>query len=79
MSDIIDIANEHAERHREDALRNFDARRAQRDGGGPRRGDNRCELCGDEIPAARLAVLPHASMCVDCQGFSEQKQQGQRR
>lgn len=26
-----------------------------------------CEICGDQIPAERLEVLPHARLCVPCQ------------
>ena len=25
-----------------------------------------CRTCGEEIPAARLLVMPHATTCVDC-------------
>jgi DnaK suppressor protein len=27
-----------------------------------------CQDCGDEIPAPRLAAMPYAEFCVDCQG-----------
>jgi len=30
-----------------------------------------CEICGRRIPAARLKVMPTASMCVSCQGELE--------
>lgn len=29
-----------------------------------------CEVCGSEIPRARLEVRPAASTCVDCAGIS---------
>lgn len=25
-----------------------------------------CKVCGDDIPAARLRAIPHATTCVDC-------------
>ena len=25
-----------------------------------------CKTCGEQIPAARLRVMPHATTCVDC-------------
>lgn len=30
-----------------------------------------CEACGREIPAARLRMLPNATMCVSCQHETE--------
>ena len=30
-----------------------------------------CLACGEEIPTARLAVLPNACLCVDCQEDAE--------
>ncbi|PJK01404.1 molecular chaperone DnaK [Lysobacteraceae bacterium NML75-0749] len=32
-----------------------------------------CACCGDEIPAARLAVLPATTLCVDCAEAQEQR------
>lgn len=32
-----------------------------------------CEMCGDGIPMARLAALPYATSCVNCQRISEQQ------
>ncbi len=29
-----------------------------------------CESCGEAIPAARLEVMPSATLCVDCQASS---------
>lgn len=31
----------------------------------------RCETCGAEIPDARLEALPHARLCIKCQGDLE--------
>lgn len=33
-----------------------------------------CVDCGHGIPAERLAVMPQASRCVDCQGELEQNE-----
>ena len=30
-----------------------------------------CLDCNDEIPAARLAALPHCTRCIDCQTLYE--------
>jgi RNA polymerase-binding protein DksA len=30
-----------------------------------------CQSCGSEIGAARLAALPHAALCIECQARSE--------
>ncbi|HSH69060.1 MAG TPA: TraR/DksA family transcriptional regulator [Deferrisomatales bacterium] len=32
-----------------------------------------CEECGDEIGAARLQILPHTVLCVDCKATEEQQ------
>ena len=31
-----------------------------------------CEACGEEIGAARLRLLPHARLCVECKATEEQ-------
>jgi RNA polymerase-binding transcription factor DksA len=31
----------------------------------------RCEDCGEKIPAARLEVLPHTPLCVECAARQE--------
>ncbi|WP_432460814.1 TraR/DksA C4-type zinc finger protein [Agarivorans sp. QJM3NY_25] len=35
-----------------------------------------CEDCFAPIPAARLAVLPRANRCIDCQSIKERHEQG---
>jgi phage/conjugal plasmid C-4 type zinc finger TraR family protein len=30
-----------------------------------------CDQCGDNIPPARLKLVPHAKLCVDCQSSQE--------
>ncbi len=32
-----------------------------------------CEECGDEIGAARLQILPHTVLCVECKAIEEQQ------
>lgn len=32
-----------------------------------------CEECGEEIGLARLRVLPHAVLCVECKAIEEQE------
>lgn len=34
-------------------------------------GDDHCQACGEPIPAARLAALPGAPRCADCQQIHE--------
>ncbi len=36
--------------------------------------DGSCQDCGEQIGQARLAVLPSAARCVDCQTVHEKKQ-----
>lgn len=38
-----------------------------------------CRDCGDEIPLARLEVMPWAAFCVDCQDARSEKNVGRRR
>lgn len=38
-----------------------------------------CRDCGDEIPLARLQVMPWAAFCVDCQDARSGKRDGRRR
>ncbi len=33
-----------------------------------------CQRCGEEIPAARLQALPHATLCIECQTRLERAQ-----
>jgi DnaK suppressor protein len=37
-----------------------------------------CEACGDEIPAKRLAAVPWAPRCRDCQELAEQEAAAER-
>jgi phage/conjugal plasmid C-4 type zinc finger TraR family protein len=61
VSDVIDSANELAQRHLDAAL----AARPR-----PvmlRHMTDECVDCGDEIPPARRAAIPDAAYCVPCQ------------
>lgn len=39
----------------------------------PGSADGTCEDCGEQIGAARLAAMPSASRCIECQGIHEQR------
>ncbi|WP_413207779.1 TraR/DksA family transcriptional regulator [Rhodospirillum sp. A1_3_36] len=64
MADDGDRAQAAMERHLAQAL-SAHSRRPQVNGNGI------CRDCGCEIPAERLAVLPWAARCVDCQDDHE--------
>ena len=34
-----------------------------------------CLLCDEPVPEARQKILPHATLCVDCQRIEEQRNQ----
>jgi phage/conjugal plasmid C-4 type zinc finger TraR family protein len=36
-------------------------------------GTRRCEVCGEDIPAARRALMPSATTCVTCQEAREHR------
>lgn len=38
----------------------------------------KCTTCGEEIPAARIRILPNTTICVDCAQARENKGQFQR-
>lgn len=79
--DEIDLAQDYEAMHREIALREHFRRRnsESRDpglhpkGAGP--GERRiCRDCGEEIETARLAVMPFAVRCTQCQGIKERRE-----
>jgi phage/conjugal plasmid C-4 type zinc finger TraR family protein len=74
--DDIDLANEHAEMHRQHALRaHFSTRPVREDGQDQKLfGPRLCIDCGEEIETARLHALPYAVRCVDCQAKKERRQ-----
>lgn len=65
MSDIIDRANELAELQRDEALEAHRRRSTTTNQAGISAG--LCIRCGDVIDPRRLAALPMASRCIDCQ------------
>jgi DnaK suppressor protein len=65
MSDVIDLAQDYEERHREAALAaHRAAHHAPAATSAPVARD--CRSCGDPIPAERLAAQPDAQECVPC-------------
>lgn len=82
--DEIDHAQQHEAMHREIALREHFRRRdnylergrnpgLHPKGAGP--GERRiCRDCGEEIQPARLAAMPFAVRCIECQGIKERRE-----
>ena len=62
--DDMDVAQEREQLDRELALQAMRSRLASDDAGS---GNGVCEGCGEEIDPRRLAAMPHASRCVECQ------------
>ena len=60
MVDLVDSAQKHEHRLRQEAL----ARAAARH---PGTGRAECAECGEPIPPERRSAVPHAETCVDCQ------------
>lgn len=71
MSDDADAAQLVEERERSASLAALRRGPAE-----PRRrkAEPYCETCGDEIEGERLAVLPHARRCLQCQEARERLQ-----
>lgn len=63
MTDIVDIANDLAQRERDDALAAHHARRPAQASGSSR--GRCCVDCGRAIPAKRLEANPAATRCID--------------
>ena len=68
MGDVIDRANDLAERERESALAAACASLAT----GP--GSAECRECGDAIPPDRRKALPATTMCVGCAEIAEARE-----
>lgn len=68
MTDEIDRAQDAAEAFRADALRRHQAKALRAT---PRGEKRRCEDCGELIPVARVAAVPAAVCCIDCQELRE--------
>lgn len=88
--DDIDLANDHAEMFRTNALRDHFAGigcAGEYDGNTPRggalphgraaSGPHCCIDCGDPIAAARLKAAPHAVRCIECQTEFERDHGGE--
>ncbi|HHM7506314.1 TPA: TraR/DksA C4-type zinc finger protein [Pseudomonas aeruginosa] len=65
MSDIVDLANDYAERELADRL--YARVRYV--------GDSlpECEDCGEEIPVARRSIVPGVRKCQDCAELAERR------
>lgn len=63
MADDVDMAQGHAERYLESAIRGI-SRCLEVDPAAP--SARACEECGSDIPADRLKALPAARLCVEC-------------
>ena len=72
MGDIIDMAQAREERERENALRARELRARATCGVSNEGGV--CPDCGDAIEPQRLAVIPNAVRCADCQGAREEQE-----
>lgn len=69
--DIIDEGNRIAERYLSEAIAAIlsQPKETQR----VKDGKVLCVDCGEEIPAARLRLVPHCIRCVDCQEDFEEE------
>ena len=65
MADDADIAAEHEEAHRVEALRMSMRQRLTT-------GNGTCRLCGDAVESARLQALPKATHCSECASAIEE-------
>jgi phage/conjugal plasmid C-4 type zinc finger TraR family protein len=68
MSDLIDLANDHA-----DYLLQVSIAQHQRRTAGHAASAEWCESCGVDIPEARRAAVPGCQTCIDCQQLRERR------
>lgn len=68
MSDVIDVANDHA-----DYLLQLSIAQHQRRTAGQATSAEFCEACGDDIPQARRLAAPGCQLCIDCQQLRERR------
>lgn len=76
--DIVDLALQAEERHRDNALARIRAQRQlPKFTAAPRSGDGpvECQDCCNIINKKRLAVIPGATRCTECQGRYERRKQ----
>ena len=68
MSDVIDVANDHA-----DYLLQVSIAQHQRRTAGQATSAEFCEACGDDIPQARRVAVPGCQLCIYCQQLRERR------
>lgn len=68
MSDVIDVANDHA-----DYLLQVSITQHQRRTAGQATSAEFCESCGVDIPEARRLASPGCQTCIDCQQLRERR------
>jgi phage/conjugal plasmid C-4 type zinc finger TraR family protein len=68
VSDVIDLANEHA-----DYLLQVSIAQHQRRTVGHTTSAGSCEACGVDIPEARRAAVLGCQTCIDCQQLRERR------
>lgn len=73
MPDIVDTANELADLHIAESLAAHRQRNAAASANAGNAFPGLCETCGDDIDPRRLAAVPHACRCLNCQQRHEQK------
>jgi RNA polymerase-binding protein DksA len=70
-----DLAEAYSSRERNLALQAIEAEQLEQIEDALERLDEgrygQCENCGQEIPPGRLEILPHATLCVNCQSQQE--------
>lgn len=68
MSDVIDVANDHA-----DYLLQVSITQHQRRTAGQATSAEFCDCCGVDIPEARRLAVPGCQTCIDCQQLRERR------
>ena len=73
MTDLLDAASELEQWHRDQAL--AAARQPQPPGEAPRtrRGKRLCLDCDQAIDKRRLAIVPAAARCAECQAYHDKE------
>lgn len=73
--DVIDRANDYAERMTADAIARQAAGVTRHRQGlfDPETGERVCVDCYEPIPEKRIAARPDAIRCVECEGFHERR------
>jgi phage/conjugal plasmid C-4 type zinc finger TraR family protein len=71
MADIADLASDYQQRLNDEALARLPRAPLDHIVDAAELVERDCAGCGDPIPAARLAIVPHARHCVECQERNE--------